>query len=42
MGDGDRVLIPKPDKKEKRPLGIPTLEDRMVQAVYQMAVDPIV
>lgn len=39
-----RVLIPKPGSKtgEMRPLGIPTLEDRMVQAVYHMAVDPVV
>lgn len=39
-----RVLIPKPGSKtgEMRPLGIPTLEDRTVQAVYQMAVDPVV
>jgi len=39
-----RVLIPKPGSKtgEMRPLGIPTLEDRTVQAVYHMAVDPVV
>ena len=41
-----RVLIPKPgsktDFREKRPLGIPTLDDRMVQAVYHLAVDPVV
>src|SRR5690606_41037669 len=37
-----RILIPKPGKKEKRPLGIPTLEDRTVQALYHLAVDPIV
>lgn len=39
-----RVLIPKPGSKtgETRPLGIPTLDDRMVQAVYHLAIDPIV
>jgi RNA-directed DNA polymerase len=37
-----RVWIPKPNSEEKRPLGIPTLTDRAVQAVYLMAIDPIV
>ena len=37
-----RVWIPKENTTELRPLGIPTLLDRSVQAVYQMAVDPIV
>lgn len=37
-----RVLIPKPGKREMRKLGIPTLTDRTVQAVYHLAVDPIV
>lgn len=37
-----RVLIPKPGKNEFRGLGIPTLTDRTVQAVYHLAVDPIV
>ena len=37
-----RVYIPKNDKGEMRPLGIPTLRDRAVQAVYQLAVDPVV
>lgn len=37
-----RVWIPKENSDEMRPLGIPTLIDRAVQAVYQMAVDPIV
>ena len=37
-----RVLIPKPGKKEMRGLGIPTIADRIVQAVYHMAVDPVV
>lgn len=37
-----RVYIPKPGTKERRPLGIPTLTDRAVQALYHMAVDPVV
>lgn len=37
-----RVWIPKERSTELRPLGIPTLIDRAAQAVYQMAIDPIV
>lgn len=37
-----RVYIPKGNTKEMRPLGIPTLTDRTVQSVYQLAVDPVV
>lgn len=37
-----RVMIPKPGSKEKRPLGIPTMIDRAVQAVYHMGIDPAV
>ena len=37
-----RVMIPKPGIAEKRPLGIPTLLDRAMQAVYKEAIDPIV
>jgi RNA-directed DNA polymerase len=37
-----RVMIPKINSDELRPLGIPTIEDRSVQAVYHLAVDPVV
>ena len=37
-----RVLIPKPGKKEKRPLGIPTMIDRALQALYHLGIDPVV
>lgn len=36
-----RMEIPKPGQAEKRPLGIPTLIDRAVQAVYLSSIDPI-
>jgi RNA-directed DNA polymerase len=35
-----RVWIPKPGKDEKRPLGIPTMEDRARQALVKMAMEP--
>lgn len=35
-----RIWIPKPGKSEKRPLGIPTLEDRATQALVKMALEP--
>ncbi|MBP0030627.1 group II intron reverse transcriptase/maturase [Roseofilum sp. Guam] len=35
-----RVWIPKPGRDEKRPLGIPTIKDRAMQAVVKMALEP--
>lgn len=37
-----RVYIPKPFSNEKRPLGIPTMYDRCVQALVLSAYEPIV
>jgi RNA-directed DNA polymerase len=35
-----RVSIPKPGKKEKRPLGIPVMRDRAAQALVKAALEP--
>ncbi|MBR8841072.1 MAG: group II intron reverse transcriptase/maturase [Stigonema ocellatum SAG 48.90 = DSM 106950] len=35
-----RVWIPKPGREEKRPLGIPTMYDRALQAVVKAALEP--
>jgi RNA-directed DNA polymerase len=35
-----RVWIPKPGKEEKRPLGIPVMLDRAIQALTKMAIEP--
>jgi len=35
-----RVWIPKPGKDEKRPLSIPTLHDRALQALVKLALEP--
>lgn len=35
-----RVWIPKPGRKEKRPLGIPVMRDRAVQALAKAALEP--
>lgn len=36
-----RVWIPKPGKSEKRPLGIPTVIDRVIQECVRIVVEPI-
>jgi len=36
-----RIYIPKPGKNTKRPLSIPTLYDRAMQALYAMALSPV-
>ena len=36
-----RVYIPKSDGKTMRPLGIPTMKDRAMQALYLLALDPV-
>ena len=35
-----RVWIPKPGKKEMRPLGIPVMQDRAAQALLKLALEP--
>lgn len=35
-----RVWINKPGKSEKRPLGIPTMQDRATQALFKFALEP--
>ncbi|MDJ0729166.1 MAG: group II intron reverse transcriptase/maturase [Crocosphaera sp.] len=35
-----RVWIPKPGRDEKRPLGIPTIQDRAMQALIKLALEP--
>ena len=36
-----RVWIPKPGTRERRPLGIPTVRDRVVQTAVRFALEPI-
>ncbi|WP_242835806.1 reverse transcriptase domain-containing protein [Clostridium sp. DL-VIII] len=36
-----RVYIEKKGKKQKRPLGIPTMYDRAMQTLYALALEPI-
>jgi RNA-directed DNA polymerase len=36
-----RIYIPKPGKSTKRPLSIPTMSDRAMQALYTLALQPV-
>ena len=36
-----RVYIEKKDKRKKRPLGIPTMYARAMQALYALALEPV-
>lgn len=36
-----RVMIPKPGSAQRRPLGIPTVRDRVVQTALRMVIEPI-
>jgi RNA-directed DNA polymerase len=36
-----RIYIPKPGKSTKRPLSIPTMSDRAMQALYSLALQPV-
>jgi RNA-directed DNA polymerase len=40
-GEIRRVWIPKPGRTEKRPLGVPTVRDRVVQTALRMVLEPI-
>ena len=35
-----KIWIPKPNKEEKRPLGIPTMEDRALQGLVKLVLEP--
>lgn len=39
--DVKRVWIPKPGSKEQRPLGVPTVRDRVVQTALRNVIEPI-
>lgn len=36
-----RVYIPKPGRREKRPLGIPTVKDRVAQMAVKLVIEPL-
>lgn len=36
-----RIYIPKKDRNKKRPLSIPTMYDRAMQALYKLALNPV-
>src|SRR6266513_4407553 len=36
-----RVFIPKPGREELRPLSIPTVRDRVVQAAVKLVIEPV-
>ena len=36
-----RIYVEKPGKKEKRPLSIPTMKDRAMQALHLLALEPV-
>ncbi len=36
-----RVWIDKPGKKEKRPLGVPTVKDRVIQQAVRLIIEPV-
>ena len=36
-----RIYIPKPGKRTKRPLSIPTMQDRAMQALYAITLSPV-
>jgi retron-type reverse transcriptase len=37
-----RVFIPKIGRKKERPLGIPTIYDRIVQTLFVQILDPVI